>query len=96
MEESDLRRLIAKSMRDPDHWVIKIRYEDSKGEITDRHVSPIKWSSANSFLALCLSRESPRLFHQQNVHAVRLVPAHEVQMPSPIVIVREAPCLTSV
>lgn len=95
MDESGFSKVIAKAMRDPDNWVVKIRYEDSAGEITDRFVSPIKWNNSTSFLALCLSRESPRSFHKQSIHMIRLVPAHEVQMPVPIVLVRGSPCLTS-
>jgi predicted DNA-binding transcriptional regulator YafY len=86
--------MINRSMRDSDHWAIKIRYEDAEGEITDRFVSPIKWFDTKSFLALCLSRESPRRFYIDNIHNLRAVPAHELQMPTPIVVVRPATCLT--
>jgi hypothetical protein len=41
-----------------------------------------------------LSRESPRRFYIDNIHNLRAVPAHELQMPTPIVVVRPATCLT--
>jgi predicted DNA-binding transcriptional regulator YafY len=78
-------RLIAQAMRDPDNQVIDMVYVDSKGNRTERIVSPIRWEGGGSmFMALCLGREEPRLFKTMNCSGVLLKPAHEVQMPEPI------------
>lgn len=81
---------IGRAMRAPDEWALKIRYEDSSGEITDRFISPIRWDHSGGFLALCLCREEPRRFLLSGIHAWRLVKASELLMPVAIVIVRPA------
>lgn len=81
---------IGRAMREPDEWALKIRYEDSTGEITDRFVSPIRWDHSGGFLALCLCREQPRRFLLAGIHDWRLVKASELLMPVPIIVVRPA------
>ncbi len=72
---------VLRAMHDPDHFVIVFEYEDRRGKRTRRVVSPIRFASRESFLALCLSREEPRRFDLARCRNVQLAPAHEYAMP---------------
>ena len=82
-----MRQLIRRAMGDPDRTVIVFEYQDKKGNRTRRVVSPIRFSKANSFLALCLCREEPRMFQLDRCSNVKIQPAHEFAMPVPIAVV---------
>lgn len=79
-------RVLSMAMRDPDHWCVHMKYEDAKGAVTKRTVSPIRFldDKASQFLALCLGREEPRQFVTERCSALELVHAEEVLMPMPI------------
>jgi predicted DNA-binding transcriptional regulator YafY len=68
-------------MQDPEKWVISLEYVDSKGVVTKRLVSPIRFLSSRRFLALCLCREEPRQFYLERCQNVELTPADQVMMP---------------
>ena len=76
--------LLLDAMRDPDRWVVRIRYTDSKGKVTIRVVSPICLIK-DSILVLCLAREEPRRLKVNQISDVELVAASDVLMPVPIV-----------
>ncbi len=73
-------------MRDPDKWVIRLRYVDSKGVATVRVVSPIRLEG-KSLMALCLAREECRRLILDRITCVEMVPSCDVLMPVPIVTV---------
>ncbi|MCS7465829.1 WYL domain-containing protein [Stieleria sp. ICT_E10.1] len=71
-------------MRDPDHWVCRIIYQDRTGKRTARLVSPIRWTTENqNLLALCISREERRQFAIAGIQSVELVASSDVLMGSP-------------
>lgn len=84
-----LEAAVSRAMRNPDDWVLKIRYRSRNGEVNDRFVSPIRFEPNGQVLALCLCREEPRLFDLVRCEKFRLVPAAEVLMPVEIVPVRK-------
>lgn len=79
-----VNRKILTAMRDPDRWVVRLRYVDSKGVATVRVVSPIRLEG-KMLMVLCLAREQCRLLVLERVSDVELLPACDVLMPVPIV-----------
>ena len=76
-----MKNLISKAMQDPDNLVIELQYTDSKKRQTRRVVSPIRFVTPNSFIALCLCREEPRVFTLKDCRNVSLKPAWDYLMP---------------
>ena len=76
-----MKNLISKAMQDPDNLVIELQYTDRKQQQTRRVVSPIKFVSADRFMALCLCREEPRVFSMNECRNVALKPAWDYLMP---------------
>ncbi|MEM9825509.1 MAG: hypothetical protein AAF958_02910 [Planctomycetota bacterium] len=79
-----MNRLLRQAMSHPDHFVVEMEYDDAKGNRTKRLVSPIRFMGSYRFLGLCLCREQPRQFQLARCRNLRLIPAHEVAMPTPI------------
>lgn len=79
------QRILLTALRDPDQWVVRLRYVDSKGVATIRVVSPIRIEGA-SFMVLCLAREECRRLILARVSDVELVKACDVLMPVAIVV----------
>lgn len=77
------RRLLEIAMDLPDVFAAEIQYADSKGQLTRRTISPIKYKDG-LIVALCLSRDALRTFKPSRVKAVRLVFSHMVFTPAPI------------
>jgi predicted DNA-binding transcriptional regulator YafY len=75
------RSLISKAMGLSDDLVITLEYTDSKGQRTRRVVSPIRFVSGDSFLALCLSRCEPRRFQLGRCSNIQLRRASDYVMP---------------
>ncbi|MFK7768558.1 MAG: WYL domain-containing protein [Mariniblastus sp.] len=76
-----MRRIIQKSMNQYDDFVVEFEYKDSKGQLTRRVVSPIRFVGGNRFLGLCLTREEPRQFNLDRCDNVQLKPAWDYVMP---------------
>ena len=76
-----MRRIIQKSIQNGDDCVVVFRYVDSKGRLTNRVVSPIRFLGADRFLGLCLSREEPRQFYLDRCEDLKLKPAWDYVMP---------------
>lgn len=76
-----MRKTVQKSIHNGDEWVVAFRYQDAKGNSTNRVVSPIRFLGADRFLALCLSREEPRQFYFQRCDNMQLKPAWDYVMP---------------
>ena len=76
-----MRRIIQKSMRNDDQWVVVFQYRDFKGNLTNRVVSPIRFLGSDRFLGLCLSREEPRQFYLERCQGLQLKPAWDYVMP---------------
>ena len=76
-----MKNLISKAMQDPDNLVIELQYTDRKKQQTRRVVSPIRFVSADRFMALCLCREEPRVFSIRDCRNVALKPAWDYLMP---------------
>lgn len=75
---------LTRAMIDPDRWVCRIKYIDSKLNVTERTISPISWQGDDVVLALCFAREEPRSFNLGQIMGLELVPAHEAMMPEEI------------
>jgi predicted DNA-binding transcriptional regulator YafY len=77
--------ILMTAMRDPDQWVVRLRYVDSKGVATIRVVSPIRLEG-DSVMVLCLAREECRRLVLKRVSQVELVAACDVLMPVSITV----------
>lgn len=87
---------IETAMRDRgDTWVIELTYKDEAGRRTRRAVSPVRWQSGYSFLAVCLCRAEPRLLRLQRCSDVELKRADDYLMPVPIIELESETCLSS-
>lgn len=78
-------RQVSQAMQACDDYVLEIIYRNSRGERTQRTISPVRFLDRDRFLALCLCREEPRQFSLRRCEKIRLIPACDVQMPVPIV-----------
>lgn len=78
------KRMITRAMGQPDDLVITLEYVDSKGQRTERVISPIRFMGGTRFLALCLCRCEPRQFDLSRCSNVRLRPADQFVMPVPM------------
>ena len=79
--QASARQAITQAMRDSDNFVIELEYTDSKGKVSRRVVSPIRFVTPDRFMALCLCREAPRVFYLKNCSNVSLQPAWKYVMP---------------
>lgn len=78
---------INKAMLAPDDFVLEINYTDQREIVTKRTISPIKYLSDKSILALCLGRETPRRFDLSRISGMKLIDARTVLMPVEIQVV---------
>ena len=76
-----MRQNIFRAIQNPDELVVRFGYKDSKGQETQRVVSPIRFLGGDRFLGLCLSREEPRQFYLDRCQNLTLRQAHEFVMP---------------
>ena len=74
-------KMIQKAMVCPENYVLELSYEDSKGRVTRRTISPIKYVCKDYILALCLCREEPRQFNLKRCKNISLKDANDVLMP---------------
>ena len=79
-----MKAVLAKAMQAADDYVVSLDYFDSKGVLTRRIVSPIRFLPGNRFLALCLCREEPRQFYLNRCHNIKLCRASDFVMPVPV------------
>ncbi|QDU31409.1 hypothetical protein ETAA8_65660 [Anatilimnocola aggregata] len=79
-----MRQLIQRAIRQSDDLVLVFDYQDSKGAVTRRVVSAVRFLAADRFLALCLSREEPRQFYLARCQNMRLDWANNFVMPVPM------------
>lgn len=80
-----MRQIISRAMRQADDLVLVFDYRDSKGSVTRRVVSPVRFLASDRFLALCLSREEPRQFYLERCSNLRIDWAANFVMPVPVV-----------
>lgn len=85
MHEANMRNLIQRALRQADDLVLVFDYRDSKGIVTRRVVSPVRFLAGERFLALCLSREEPRQFYLNRCENMRIDWAINFVMPVPMV-----------
>lgn len=82
----DARIAVGRAMRDRgDSLVLELTYEDDDGKRNRRVISPIRWLSGQTFLAMCLGREEPRAFRLGKCSDVTRKNAADHMMPVPIV-----------
>ncbi len=86
-----MKAVLAKAMQAADDYVVSLDYLDSKGVLTRRIVSPIRFLSGDRFLALCLCREEPRQFYLNRCHNIKLCRASDFVMPVPVFAVSTIP-----
>jgi predicted DNA-binding transcriptional regulator YafY len=79
-----MRQLIQRALRQADDLVLVFDYCDSKGAVTRRVVSPVRFLAGGRFLALCLSREEPRQFYLSRCQNMQLDWAANFVMPVPL------------
>lgn len=79
-----MRQTLRKAMQAADDLVVRLDYQDSKGETTTRIVSPIRFLSGGRFLGLCLCRCEPRQFHMERCENLELQSANDYVMPVPM------------
>lgn len=84
IESARIKSAVATAMRESDTLALQIVYLDRDGCRTRRYVSPIRFVGPEKFLALCLSRESPRIFELEYCSQVQFVPTVSLQMPTKI------------
>jgi predicted DNA-binding transcriptional regulator YafY len=82
---NERRSILGRAMRDPDNWAVVIRYRSRHGNVTERTISPIRFTDTDRVLALCLGRESCRVFCLENILEATLQPSHEVVAPVAVV-----------
>lgn len=81
------RQMIELAMNEPENLVLVIQYFDPhKRRITQRTVSPIRWSGPWQFQAQCLARQQLRTFKLGRVRNVRFKHAADVEIPEKILI----------
>lgn len=84
MQSDELRMalpIINKALREPDSFVVRLCYRDSKGAVTRRVVSPISIAGRETMRALCLCREQVRIFYLDRCSKFELLNANDVLMP---------------
>ncbi len=86
-----MHRCLSIAMQASDDYVVSLEYVDSKGGVTRRVVSPIRFLSGGRFLGLCLCREEPRQFYMNRCRNVKLCRASDFVMPVPVVVVSDTP-----
>ncbi len=91
-----MKAVLAKAMQAADDYVVSIDYVDSKGVVSRRVVSPIRFLPGNRFLALCLCREEPRQFYLDRCHNIKLCRAADFVMPVPMFAVSTMPMAAAV
>ncbi len=91
-----MRQQIRQAMDDHDRLVLLFDYTDKRGVVTRRVVSPIRFASNGCFLALCLSREEPRMFQMNRISDLQLAGAHHFLMPVPMGAPLDSPMLLAV
>lgn len=91
-----MNALLTKAMQAADDYVISLDYLDSKGVLSRRIVSPIRFLPGNRVLALCLCREEPRQFYLNRCHNVKLCRASDFVMPVPMFVVNTMPMAAAV
>ena len=80
------QKLLRLAMQNPDDLVLSLEYTDSKGQRTERIVSPIRFLSQDRFLGLCLCRCEPRQFHLDRCSRLALKRAADYVMPVPMAV----------
>ncbi|TWU15125.1 hypothetical protein [Allorhodopirellula heiligendammensis] len=75
------QQMLRIAMLDSDQWAVELDYADSKGKRTRRTVSPIRFSTPDRFLGLCLCREQPRQFYLDRCSNIRIVRSDDIIMP---------------
>lgn len=68
-------------MADPERWVAKVRYVDSRGVVTDRVVSPLGYVNERTVRVFCLGREAIRAMRLSAILRVQLKLAMDVLVP---------------
>ena len=76
-----MREILRRAMQQSDDLVVELDYMDSQGRHTRRVVSPIRFTSPDNFLALCLCREEPRHFNISRCRNPKMRLAADVLMP---------------
>ncbi len=84
IDVSRIKSAVATAMRESDVLALRIVYLDKDGCRTRRFVSPIRFVGPGRFMAMCLSREQPRVFDLEYCSDVQFVPAASLQMPTQI------------
>ena len=79
-----MKSKIYQAIQNHDELVIEFNYQDAKGVVTRRVVSPIRFLPQGRFLGLCLSREEPRQFYLARCESLELRRAENYLMPVPL------------
>ena len=85
MTLNEVEKIVRRAVMDVDQHAVELVYVDRRGCRTRRTVSPDRIIDDESFAAMDLSRGGHRQFQFGRVESARLVPAHEVFAPTPLV-----------
>jgi predicted DNA-binding transcriptional regulator YafY len=77
----NLKSLLSRVIQQSDDLVIVFDYQDAKGAVSRRVVSPYRLLGETHFLGLCLTREEPRQFQMSRCRNVRIDLAMNYVMP---------------
>lgn len=77
-----IRSMVRKAMAAPDQFVIHFIYVTAR-KVSIRAVSPYRWKDSESFVGLCLSKETLRTFRLDGIHRVALVRTADILVPYP-------------
>lgn len=81
-ERAEKMRELAKAMREPDTFAIRMIYTGEDGRRFMRTVSPIRFEGRDRMQAYCLSQEGPRVFILDRIEKIiAVIPADSVLMP---------------
>lgn len=76
--------LLNVAMEAPEQFVAAIKYLDSRGNVTERIVSPIRYLTPRLVSVYCLGREAPRSLRISGMLQVRLKITSDVLAPEAI------------
>jgi len=82
-------KMLMVAMQNPEEWVCQIQYMDSRKQLTNRTVSPIRFNG-DAVLVYCLSRDGLRSLKLTGILGVKLRHASDVMTPEALQVLLSA------
>lgn len=80
-------RMVLVAYNDPEQFVLQVTYLDSKGNVTDRVLSPTSFVDQDTIKAYCLGRLGVRTFKLDRIIRIRLRHASDVLAPEAVEVI---------